>query len=326
MPESNLAIPRKSFGTKMLKGSRDYFKNYVGLLIGMAVLVTIISVNTPVFLSPKNLLNVVRQISNNMFLASATTLMLIHGGIDLSMGAIVSLSSVLCVSAITTMGIPIPLAIVVTILDGAIVHRTNLPPFIVTYCTLSVCQGAAYLWTGAQPVRITNQNFVFLGTGFLGPIPLPVIYMIAIFSLVWFILNRTKLGRHIYATGGNSVAAALSGVDIRKIRYFVYGFSGLMAAFAGIVLSARMYSGQPTAGGDSFFEAIAAVVLGGTSMMGGAGRVGGTLIGALILGVLSNGLNLAGIDSYWQLVAKGFIVLGAVYVDSIKQSRALKGK
>jgi len=331
---TNLSNTKKTnnFLRRFANGVRNYFKHYIGLLIGMFILIVIITINTPVFLTSKNLLNVVRQISNNMFLASATTLMLIHGGIDLSQGAVVSLTSVMCVSFIVTMGVPIPIAILITLvfgtlvglLNGTIVFKTDLPPFIVTFASLSICQGFAYVWTGAQPVRITDQSFVSLGTGFLGPIPLPVIYLFVIFGIVWFILNRTKMGRHIYATGGNPTAASFSGVNIKKIRYFIYAFSGFMAAFAGIVLSARAYSGQPTAGGDAVFEAIAAVVLGGTSMMGGAGRIGGTLIGALILGILSNGLNLAGIDSYWQLVAKGIIVLAAVYVDSIRHKKKQK--
>lgn len=210
-------------------------------------------------------------------------------------------------------------------LNGTIIYKTGLPPFIVTYSLQSICQGIAYVWTGAQPIRLTDQNFIFLGAGYaFGVIPMPLIYLGVILVFVWYILNRTKLGRHIYAVGGNEKAAEFSGVNIRKVRWFVYIFSGIMAALAGVVLSARMYSGQPAVGAGGEMDAIAAVVLGGTSMGGGRGSIGGTIIGALLIGILNNGLNLAGIDSYWQMVAKGAIILIAVYVDFVKQGNKLR--
>ena len=230
-------------------------------------------------------------------------------------------------------GFPIPLAILAALavgamvgfLNGTIIYKTGLPPFIVTYSLQSICQGIAYVWTGAQPIRLTDQNFIFLGAGYaFGVIPMPLIYLGVILVFVWYILNRTKLGRHIYAVGGNEKAAEFSGVNIRKVRWFVYIFSGIMAALAGVVLSARMYSGQPAVGAGGEMDAIAAVVLGGTSMGGGRGSIGGTIIGALLIGILNNGLNLAGIDSYWQMVAKGAIILIAVYVDFVKQGNKLR--
>ena len=194
-----------------------------------------------------------------------------------------------------------------------------------TYSVQCICQGIAYVWTGAQPIRLTDRNFIFLGTGFVfGVIPMPLIYLAVVIFFVWYILNRTKLGRHIYAVGGNEKAAEFSGVNIKRVRWFVYAFSGTMAALSGVVLTARMYSGQPAVGAGGEMDAIAAVVLGGTSMGGGRGTIGGTIIGALLIGVMNNGLNLAGVDSYWQMVAKGFIILIAVYVDFIKQGKRLR--
>ncbi len=310
-----------------------YMKRNGGIIIGFFILATIIQINTPQFLTSKNIISVLRQISTNLYCASAITMILIAGGIDLSIGAVTSLSSVVVSTLMVNYGFPIPLAILVALavgamvgfLNGTIIYKTGLPPFIVTYSLQSICQGIAYVWTGAQPIRLTDQNFIFLGAGYaFGVIPMPLIYLGVILVFVWYILNRTKLGRHIYAVGGNEKAAEFSGVNIRKVRWFVYIFSGIMAALAGVVLSARMYSGQPAVGAGGEMDAIAAVVLGGTSMGGGRGSIGGTIIGALLIGILNNGLNLAGIDSYWQMVAKGAIILIAVYVDFVKQGNKLR--
>lgn len=306
----------------------EYFKRNAGILMGLIALIIVVSINTPVFLSTKNILNILRQISNNLYLAAAITMILISGGIDLSAGAVISLSSVLVSTFMVNVGLSVPVAILGTLtvgflvglINGVIIYKTDLPPFIVTLSTQYICQGFAYIITGAQPVRLTDQNFIRIGTGFILGIPLPLYYLIIILGFSWYILNQTRLGRHIYAVGGNTKAAEFSGVSIRKVRLFVYIFSGVMAAVAGIVLSARMYSGQPTAGGNSAMDAIASVVLGGVSMGGGQGTIGGMVIGALIIGVLGNGLNLAGIDSYWQMAAKGVIIIVAVYVDYMKKA------
>ena len=311
----------------------QYVRRNGGIIIGFFILCAIIQLNTPQFLTWGNIISVLRQISTNLYLASAITMILIAGGIDLSAGAIVSLSSVVVATCLVNYGFSIPLSIACAIvlgalvgfINGTIIYKTGLPPFIVTYSVQCICQGAAYVWTGAQPIRLTDKNFIFLGTGFVGGIiPMPLVYLFVILLFVWYVLNRTQLGRHIYAVGGNERAAEFSGVNIKHVRWFVYTFSGVMAALAGIVLSARMYSGQPSVGADAAMDAIASVVLGGTSMGGGRGFIGGTIIGALLIGVMNNGLNLAGIDSYWQMVAKGIIILIAVYVDFVKQGRKLK--
>ena len=311
----------------------QYVRRNGGIIIGFIILCVIIQFNTPQFLTWANIVSVLRQISTNLYLASAITMILIAGGIDLSAGAIVSLSSVIVATCMVNYGFSIPVAIICAVimgafvgfLNGTIIYRTGLPPFIVTYAIQCICQGAAYVWTGAQPIRLTDKNFIFLGTGFVANvIPMPLVYLFVILVFVWYILNRTKLGRHIYATGGNEKAAEFSGVNIKHVRWFVYTFSGIMAALAGIVLSARMYSGQPAVGANASMDAIASVVLGGTSMGGGRGFIGGTIIGALLIGVMNNGLNLAGIDSYWQMVAKGIIILIAVYVDFVKQGKKLR--
>lgn len=192
---------------------------------------------------------------------------------------------------------------------------------------MQILRGATYVYTGGTTVRIDDRTFTNLGTGYVqGIVPLPVVYMLVVFVIVFIVLNKTRLGRHIYAVGGNEKAARFSGINVRRTRMFVYVFSGVMGALAGLVLCARSYSGNPLAGDGAEMDAIAACVLGGASMAGGYGFVGGTLIGALIIGLLNNGLNLMRIDSYWQIILKGVVILAAVYVDYVKNLKKNKAK
>jgi ribose transport system permease protein len=208
-------------------------------------------------------------------------------------------------------------------LIGYILSRTVLPPFIITYAVGSICKGISFVYSGAQNIRVDTASFKWFGTGFVGPIPAPVFFLILVLIVVWLILSKTKLGRNMYAVGGNVHAAEYAGINIKRIRVFMYVFSGVMAAFAGIILAARTYSGQPTAGAGAEMDAIAACVLGGVSMLGGNGRLSGTILGAVIIGVLNNGLNLMHIDSFWQYIVKGAVIIAAVYFDYYK-SRIVK--
>ncbi len=311
---------------KLLDGVKKYFKRNAGILIGLLIICIVISIKSPQFLTQKNIMNVLRQISSNMFLACAMTMILIAGGIDLSVGSTIAIIGVIA-GTIIGKGVPICLLIGAAIgaVNGTIISRTTLPPFIVTFSMMSILRGATYVYTGGTTVRIDNRSWINLGTGYaFGILPLPVIYLAVVFILVWLILNKTVLGRHIYAVGGNEKAARFSGVNVVNVRLFVYIFSGIMGALAGMVLCARSYSGNPLAGDGAEMDAIAACVLGGASMAGGYGYVGGTLIGALIIGLLNNGLNLMKIDSYWQIILKGVVILAAVYVDYLKNLK--KGK
>ncbi len=317
---------------KLLDGVKKYFKRNAGILIGLLIICIVISIKSPQFLTQKNIMNVLRQISSNMFLACAMTMILIAGGIDLSVGSTIAIIGVIA-GTIIGKGVPIWAVILICLLIGAaigavngtIISRTTLPPFIVTFSMMSILRGATYVYTGGTTVRIDNRSWINLGTGYaFGILPLPVIYLAVVFILVWLILNKTVLGRHIYAVGGNEKAARFSGVNVVNVRMFVYIFSGIMGALAGMVLCARSYSGNPLAGDGAEMDAIAACVLGGASMAGGYGYVGGTLIGALIIGLLNNGLNLMKIDSYWQIILKGVVILAAVYVDYLKNLK--KGK
>lgn len=317
---------------KFLGSVKTYFKRNAGILIGLVALCVVVTIKSDRFLTQDNLMNVLRQISSNMYLASSMTMILIAGGIDLSVGSIVAITGVTA-GTLLNMGIPIPVTILICLvlggvygsINGAILTNTTLPPFIVTYSMMQILRGATYVYTGGTTVRIDDRAFTNLGTGYaFGFLPLPVIYLAIVFVIVYLVLNRTKLGRHIYAVGGNEKAAKFSGINVRRTRMFVYTFSGVMGALAGIVLCARSYSGNPLAGDGAEMDAIAACVLGGASMAGGYGYIGGTLIGALIIGLMNNGLNLMRIDSYWQIILKGVVILVAVYVDYLKNLKKNK--
>ncbi|MBR1437322.1 MAG: ABC transporter permease, partial [Synergistaceae bacterium] len=205
--------------------------------------------------------------------------------------------------------------------NGFVIAKTTIPPFIVTLAMMQIARGAAYIYSNGQPIRAMIPEYQIIGTGYLGPIPYPVIYMVVFLIVCVVLLSKTRFGRHVYAVGGNDKAAIFSGVNVARTKMLVYTMSGFLAAFTGVVLCARMASGQPTAGQSFEMDAIAATVLGGTSMSGGVGKIGSTMIGVLIIGVLNNGLNLLGLNSFWQQIAKGIVILLAVYVDMLKKRR-----
>jgi ribose transport system permease protein len=312
-----------------------FLRENLGILIGLLILCLILVIydyyrGRTVFLSTNNIMNVLRQVATNLYVACGMTMIIILGGIDLSVGSIMSLSG--CVTAMLLMynHFSLAMAVIMGLLvgivfgafNGLIVSKTTIPPFIVTLASMNIARGASYVYTGGQPIRVMSESFNFIGSGYLfNVLPVPVIYLVIIVAISAFIMNRTRLGRHIYAVGGNPVAARFSGIKNSHVLFFAFVFSGLMSAISGIVLASRMFSGQPTAGQGAEMDAIAAVVLGGTSMSGGIGKIGGTVIGALIIGVLNNGLNLLNINSFWQYIVKGVVILIAVYVDFIKKTR-----
>lgn len=312
-----------------------YFKENMGILIAFAVLYLFLAINpatTESFLTRQNMFNVLRQISTNLYLACGMTMVIILGGIDLSVGSIVALSGCVSAACVVRYGMPIPVALVIGIILGAafgminglVICKTTIPPFIVTLATMDVARGLAYVYTGGSPVRVVTKKWQFIGAGYVGMIPTPVIILVIILIVTAFLMNKTRFGRHIYAVGGNVQAAHFSGISVKKVKFWVYSFSGLMAGISGVVLASRMYSGQPTAGNGAEMDAIAAVVVGGTSMSGGSGKIGGTIIGALIIGFLNNGLNLLNVNSFWQYVVKGLVILLAVFVDFLRNKN--KGK
>lgn len=303
-------------------------KSNTGILCVMIMIAVALTFMTPNFMTPNNIISVLRQISNNIFLALGMTLVIILGGIDLSVGSIVAMSGTLTVGFMVTNGLPmwpailagLALGTLTGLFNGFIVATFKVPAFIVTLSTMNMAKGIAYIYSGGRSTRITDDAYAMIGTGYLfGIVPLPVVYMIILIIVFVIILNKTKFGTYVYAVGGNRESARLSGVPIKKVEMTVFTISGFLSAFAGIVLSSRMYSGQPLAGDGAEMDAIAACVLGGISMAGGTGHVSGTVIGAIVIGIISNGLNLVGVSSFWQLLVKGIIILVAVIVDSQKE-------
>ena len=316
------------------KGIRQYFKENLGIMIGFVVLCIVVSVLNSRFLTGANLLNVARQLFSNANLALGMGLVIISGGIDLSVGAVMALSGTICAGMIAQGQLPMVLAILLGLaigvlvgtINGFIISKLELAPFIVTMAVQQICRGLVYIYTGGKPIRCIHPVFNFLGNGYLGPFPITIYYTTLFLFLGWLVLSRAQLGRRIYAVGGNPPAARYSGISVSRVRISVYAISGFLAAFAGIIYSARMYSGQPTLGTGDETDAIAAVVLGGTSFNGGIGKIGGILLGVLVIAVLSNALNLLRISSFWQLVAKGGVILLAVTIDRLKKQGKIVAK
>jgi len=319
--------------SRWAKAAKVYLKDNLGILVALLVLCVFLAVNPKTaesFLTQKNTFNVLRQISTNLYLACGMTMVIILGGIDLSVGSIIALSGCVAAACVSRYELPIFVALVVGVLigmvvgmfNGWVIAKTTIPPFIVTLATMNIAKGLAYVYTGGSPVRVVTKEWQFVGAGYIGAVPTPVVILLVVLIITAIIMNKTQLGRHIYAVGGNDQAARFSGISVSKVKFLVHTYSGIMAGLAGIVLASRMYSGQPTAGDGAEMDAIAAVVVGGTSMAGGSGKIGGTIIGGLIIGVLNNGLNLMNVNSFWQYVVKGCVILLAVYLDYIRTKRS----
>ncbi len=306
----------------------SFIKRNMGILIGLVVLFLFLSVATDSFLSTKNMLQVLRQICINGLLAFGMTFVLIIGGIDLTVGSVVAISGVSVVIMLNS-GVPLPVALVVALLLGAIVGLLNggiialtgMPPFIVTLSLQGTIRGIAYVITDGRSVSCDNAVFNAIGNGYLFGIPIPIYIVAFVMIAISILLYYTRFGRRMYAVGGNITAAGFSGIHVKKIMVQVYVLSGVLSALAGIILASRMYSGQPASGQAYESDAIAAAVLGGTSFNGGIGTVGGTLIGALVIGFLTNGLNLLHISSYVQMIIKGLVIIGAVGIDILKNRK-----
>ena len=272
-----------------------WFKQNIGILIGLAALMAIVSLFSESFFTASNMWNILRQISTNALLAFGMTFVILIGGIDLSVGPLLAFSGVFAAYVMGNLGWPIWAAIagsiilcsMVGMLNGVIVTKTGIAPFVVTLSVQQIFRGFAMLLANGAPIRIRDQGFINIGTTYIGPVAFPVIYMIIIMALCYVVLNKTQFGRHIYALGGNKTAARFAGIRTQRIEVMVYALSGFLAGIAGIVLAARMTAGVPATGDGYECDAIAAVVLGGASFTGGIGTIGGTLIGAIIIGVLN---------------------------------------
>lgn len=299
----------------------------VGTLLGLVGLCLLLASLTPHFLTVSNLLNVMEQTTINAVIAVGMTFVILTGGIDLSVGSLVALAGVVLASALQA-GLPSALGVAAGLgagglcglLNGVLITRGKLPPFIVTLGMMSIARGAALLYTEGRPVSGFAADFRWLSTGRALSIPVPVLVMGAVYLVAHFVLTRTRFGRYVYAIGGNEEATRLSGISVPFHKTMVYLLSGVMSAVAAVLLTARLNSAQPIAGIMYELDAIAATVIGGTSLMGGSGTVAGTLVGALIMGVLRNGLNLLGISSFLQQIVIGAVIIVAVLVDSLLKS------
>lgn len=299
----------------------------LGPLLGLIVLIVVVSIMNPSFLAPLNILNLLRQVAINALIAFGMTFVILTGGIDLSVGAILALSSTLMAGMMVSGMDPI-LAILVGCLLGAVMGAVNgllitkgkMAPFIVTLATMTIFRGLTMVYTNGNPITGLGDSFMFqvFGRGYFLGIPVPAVTMIITFAILWIILHKTPFGRQTYAIGGNEKAAIISGIKVDRVKIMIYSLAGLLAALAGAILTSRLNSASPTAGDSYELDAIAAVVLGGTSLSGGRGWIVGTLIGALIIGTLNNGLNLLGVSSFFQMVVKGGVIILAVLMDRKK--------
>jgi ribose transport system permease protein len=301
----------------------------LGTFAGLVALCLILWAATPHFLTVSNLLNVLEQTAINAIVAVGMTYVIISGGIDLSVGSVLAVSGIALAMALEA-GMPMPLGIAVAFAVGLACGLTNgllvavgrLPPFIATLGMMSIARGAALMLAEGRPISGFGDSFRMLATERVMMVPAPAIITAAIYLVAHFVLSRTVFGRAAYAIGGNEEAARLSGVAVRFHKTAIYGVAGLMSAAAAVILTARLNSAQPTAGTMYELDAIAATVIGGTSLMGGEGTLVGALIGALIMGVLRNGLNLLNVSSFFQQVVIGVVIIGAVLVDmSLKRHR-----
>ena len=304
-------------------------KRQLGTFAGLLALCLILWAATPHFLTVSNLLNVLEQTAINAIVAVGMTFVIISGGIDLSVGSILALSGIALGVALQS-GAGAPLAITLALavglacglVNGALVTFGRLPPFIATLGMMSVARGAALMLAEGRPISGFGEEFRGLATGRVLMVPAPAIIAAGIYAVAHFVLANTVFGRAAYAIGGNEEAARLSGVHVRYHKTAIYGVAGLMSAAAAVILTARLNSAQPTAGTMYELDAIAATVIGGTSLLGGEGTILGALIGALIMGVLRNGLNLLNVSSFFQQVVIGVVIIGAVLVDmSLKRHR-----
>lgn len=299
-------------------------------LIALLVLIAVVSTLSPNFFTLNNLFNILQQTSVNAIMAVGMTLVILTSGIDLSVGSLLALTGAVAASlvgaetnALLSALAALALGAAVGGVTGIIVAKGRVQAFIATLVMMLLLRGVTMVYTNGSPISTGFSDnadvFGWLGIGRPLGIPTPVWLMAIVFLAAWFVLHHTRFGRYIYALGGNEAATRLSGINVDKVKIIVYALCGMLAALASMIEVARLSSAQPTAGTGYELDAIAAVVLGGTSLAGGKGRIMGTLIGALILGFLNNGLNLLGVSSYYQMIVKAVVILLAVLVDNKKQ-------
>ncbi|OAT72496.1 ribose ABC transporter permease [Parageobacillus thermoglucosidasius] len=301
----------------------------LGPLIGFFLLCIVLSILSDSFLTVNNWMNVLRQVSINALIAFGMTFVILTGGIDLSVGSVLALSSAITAgimasgtNGFTAIIIGLLAGFLMGALNGVVITKGRVAPFIATLATMTMFRGLTLVYTDGRPITgFASDDILFqmMGRGYFLGIPVPVVFMIVVYVALYFVLKKTTFGRHTYAIGGNEEASRLSGIRVDRLKVWIYSLTGGLSALAGIILTSRLNSAQPTAGTAYELDAIAAVVLGGTSLSGGRGWIFGTLVGALIIGVLNNGLNLLNVSSFYQQVIKGLVILLAVLLDRRKE-------
>ncbi|SIN98066.1 ribose ABC transporter permease [Halodesulfovibrio marinisediminis] len=296
-------------------------------LIALIIMIVVVSFLNPHFFTTGNILNILRQTAVNAIIAVGMTMVILTAGIDLSVGSILAFCGAIGASLVAS-EFPVFVAIVLALVAGAItggitgiiIAKGKVQAFIATLVAMTLVRGLTLVYTDGRPISTgftdVADSFAIIGTGYMFGIPVPVWIMAFTFLGAWYVLNHTRLGRYIYALGGNEAATRLSGINVDRIKVYVYAISGTLSALAGLIVTSRLSSAQPTAGLGYELDAIAAVVLGGTSLMGGKGTIIGTLLGALIIGFLNNALNLLDVSSYYQMIAKALVILLAVLIDT----------
>lgn len=309
----------------LLKRQDSAIWESIGILPILVIIVALFAILNGNFLRANNLLNILRQASINIVLAAGMTLVILTGRIDLSVGSILATTAVvgLLVSlnpALQGFTIIIPLltGLLLGVVNGVLIAYVKLPFFIVVLGSMTALRGASYLLANGTTLINNDLNFAWIGNAGLGQLPWLVIIALAVIGIVWFILRKTVLGVHIYAVGGNAQAARLTGIDVGFVIVFVYGMSGLLSGLAGVMTASRLYSASGLLGNGNELDAIASVILGGTSILGGSGSVVGTLVGALIIAVLNNGLTLMNVSFFWQLVVRGVVIVLAVLIERFR--------
>lgn len=303
------------------------FYGKAGILIILLIMVIGLSVGTDTFLTYRNLINVLRQITFYAMIGFGEMAIIITGGFDMSAGSIVGLTSVLTAMVAQNASTPViviflvaaMIGLAVGMFNGGMVAYVGVPPFIATMGSQIICRGLALLIADGRPINGLSDSFVWLGAGSIGLLPIPVIFIIISAIITWYLMKYTKTGRHIYAVGGNAQAALVSGIKTKRIKLFVFMFEGVLCAIAGMVLTARVSSGQPSLGEGFEMDAIAGAVIGGVSLSGGVGTIYGVVCGALVIGVLNNGMDLLNINGYWQQIAQGALIVLAVTLDILRQ-------
>jgi ribose/xylose/arabinose/galactoside ABC-type transport system permease subunit len=300
-----------------------------GLLLALIILCTTLAIITPKFLTLPNLMIIVTQVTINALLAFGVTFVIITGGIDLSLGSIVAVTSVITATfaradtypLVVPLGLGLLVGLAFGAFNGLVITKGKVPPFIVTLGTMTIGRGLALILSKGRPISNLSDAFNYIGGGNLFGIPLPIVILVIVFIICTLLLKKTIMGRYVYAVGGNELAARASGISVNRVKMFVYTLGGGLAALGGIILTSRISTGQPNVGIGFELSAIAAAIIGGTSTSGGVGSITGTLLGALLIGVISNSLDLLNVTSYYQSVVMGLIIIGAVLLDSLNKNK-----